>query len=414
MKYVFYPFATALQIRYACPHFGFWIVHMNTLPLNAYDNDVPLEYVQHSIAQHGLPDELLSSWLGIYERSPTQLSPLQTKVFQALQKCPEIPTLAHILFAPLIYKTAPKFDMAHSPSWPMVCEIFNNTIPYRPAHHHSDPHRPNDIQFKMLLTLLSSPLSPTFKTQLKQDVFKTWSEPRYQQFLLTVEGWLQNLQPLDANVFSTLLENLREIDVSPSFLCSVALFVSDTPHLLDQLVTNCGKYIFPYLKENWKILIVPHLLSDKKSKSRIWDVLSFVETLVPQKKLEPFVEERFIAQCVNEMKGFTEESVAEYSRSHSGKNMARLYLKLAPSTVLSFVVKKMDQFEDYPPEYIKRFAQSLENLLSLGLNIDAVLLNEKRLPWDHETPLALARCQSLALNAAVSKVKGTSKRRKKI
>lgn len=387
---------------------------MNTLPLNSYDNDLPLEYVQHSVIQHGLPNELLSSWLGIYERSPAQLSPLQTKVFQSLKKCPEIPTLAHILFAPLIYKTDTTFDMALSPFWPMVCEIFNNTIPYRPANLQSYHHRPNDIQFKMLLTLLSSPLSPSFRTQVKHDVFETWSEQRYQQFLLTVEDWLQNLQPLDANSFSTLLENLREIDVSPSFLCSVALFVSDTPHLLDQVVTTCGKYISPYLKGNWKTLIVPHLVSDKKSKSRIWDVLSFVETLVPQKKLETFVEERFLTQCIREVKGLTEDAVIEYRRSHSGKNMASWYLKIDPSTVLSFVVKKIDEFDGYPPEYVKNFAQSLENLLSMGLNIDAVLFNEKRLPWDHETPLALARCQSFALNAAVSKVKGTSKRRKKI
>lgn len=392
---------------------------MTTLPLTLYNCDYPLEYIQQSIAQHGLPTEIFEAMLGLYDTPHSKFSQsLYPNILSSLSQEPlgSSCALAQILFAPLIYQNDPNWDILKPERWDILCEIFNHNVPFRTVEF-DGRNTQMDLQFKMFLTVLSTPLNDSFKQQIKKDVLDTWNETRFQNLLSTLKNWLQEHKNVsfEPTTFSVLINNLYDIGVSNAFVCPLAQLVSDKPDLLDIIVKKFQAQMKPYIQEHWKTLIMPHVLQNVAArKVQVWDVLSFVARFTPNTKFDPFTEYKILERCVHRLQEIEYDQMNEFSSSMSCARMMDVYTQLSQATVLDFFVKKVDESKNHSSLYMNKLTLCVERLCALDLNVDAVLLNEKRFIWDHETPYALSRVQSLALTTAVAPTlkKRTSKRKK--
>lgn len=403
---------------------------MDIIPIKAehLSLNLPLEYVRESFARYGVGADVLSLWVNLYDKSP---EPSTASVYwNALGQNISTPSCvwASVLCAPFLLQHT-QLRLPLTEIWPVLVDMFNHDFPTRPESKKpsqnvvfvnvspSEVVVPSGLHFKMLLTILSTPLDEETSNALRTDVFSTWNEQRWSDLIEHLYMWRN--APNFASVLSTIVLNTK--DLAPQSLVSVWTQMvcyaveSERRGIVNGVMKHLSPEILKYTAENPSLVIAPHLMKfetqvkERGNAYKFWSVVDWVSQSAPDILDNQDICNTSVAKACayswrfwvrNKTYEDNAAKIKQYSASTAGmattqliQNMGQLRFLNAFAQWEQELTTNADIMGD---SYEELIANTLEFLLMMNCNVDDVLKNRNFDVTNH--PLASARQQRITLN----------------
>lgn len=390
--------------------------------------NLPLQYVRESFARYGVDSDVLSLWMNVYDKSP---DPSTASVYwNALGQNISTPSCvwASVLCAPFLLQHT-QLCLPRTEIWPVLVDMFNHDFPTRPESKkpsrnvvfvnlsRSEVVVPSGLHFKMLLTILSTPLDEETSNALRTDVFSTWNEQRWSDLIEHLNIWRND--PNFASVLSTIVLNTK--DLAPQSLVSVWTQMvcyaveSERRGIVNSVMKHLSPEILKYTADNPSLVIAPHLMKfETQAKQRgnaykFWSVVDWVSQSAPDVLDDQDICNTSVAKACayswrfwvrNKTYEDNAATIKQYSTSTAGMATTQLIQNMGQLRFLNAFAQWEQELttnaEMMDNSYEELIANTLEFLLLMNCNVDDVLKNRNFDVTNH--PLASARQQRITLN----------------